>query len=70
MGGIGSDYVASGKCSGGQPAAFMKLHGMTDPFITYDKQVRLFCFFLPSEGINPSQIAGCATLDIPSRSTC
>lgn len=39
LGGIGADYVASGKCNNGPPAAFLKLHGMKDPFITYDRQV-------------------------------
>jgi hypothetical protein len=40
LGGIGADYVTSGKCNNGLPAAFLKLHGMKDPFITYERQVR------------------------------
>lgn len=40
LGGVGSDYIKSGKCNNGAPAAFLKLHGVKDPFITYDKQVR------------------------------
>jgi hypothetical protein len=40
LGGIGADYVKSGKCNNGPAAPFLKLHGMKDPFITYDKQVR------------------------------
>lgn len=39
LGGVGADYVKSGKCANGPPAAFLKLHGVKDPFITYDKQV-------------------------------
>lgn len=39
LGGVGADYIKSGKCSNGAPAAFLKLHGVKDPFITYDKQV-------------------------------
>lgn len=40
LGGIGADYVKSGKCNNGPPAAFLKMHGVKDPFITYDRQVR------------------------------
>lgn len=39
LGGVGADYVKSGKCANGPPAAFLKMHGVKDPFITYDKQV-------------------------------
>lgn len=39
LGGIGANYVQSGKCSNGPPAAFLKMHGVKDPFITYDRQV-------------------------------
>lgn len=39
LGGVGADYVQSGKCANGPPAAFLKMHGVKDPFITYNKQV-------------------------------
>lgn len=39
LGGVGADYVRSGKCANGPPAAFLKMHGVKDPFITYDKQI-------------------------------
>jgi poly(3-hydroxybutyrate) depolymerase len=48
LGGIGADYMDSAKCSKSQPLPFLKLHGMTDPFITYDKQVRLGWGCLPT----------------------
>lgn len=39
LGGVGADYLNSGKCNNGPPAAFLKMHGVKDPFITYDRQV-------------------------------
>jgi hypothetical protein len=52
LGGVGSDYVKSGKCSNGPPAAFLKMHGVKDPFITYDRQV---CEFWP-DNTRPSEM--------------
>lgn len=51
LGGIGADYVKSGRCNNGPPAAFLKLHGMKDPFITYDRQVSDQFEFRCSRGV-------------------
>jgi len=37
LGGIGKDYAYGPKCANNNAVAFLKIHGMTDPFITYDK---------------------------------
>jgi len=36
LGGVGRDYAHGPQCSNRNAVAFLKIHGMTDPFITYD----------------------------------
>eukprot|EP00775_Hariotina_reticulata_P009179 gene9179-9345_t len=39
LGGIGKDYAYGPKCANKNAVAFLKIHGMTDPFITYDTEI-------------------------------